>query len=74
MQAEPEIGETHTARADEAFGAKLTSVNYEAMQMFVAPLERDLECSVQIGTGAVAANEQESPYQRLMPCTRIRSW
>ena len=42
MAAEFEIGQVHTARVDETFGAVLTSVNHETMEMLVAPAEGDL--------------------------------
>jgi transposase-like protein len=64
MDAQPEIGEMHASRVDEALGAMLTSVNHEAMQMRLAPAEGDLQRSVQVGNGAVASNEQASPDQR----------
>ncbi len=57
MESEPEIGEMHAARVDEAFGAMLTSVNHEAIKMLVAPAEGDLQRSKQVGNGAVATSE-----------------
>jgi hypothetical protein len=35
----------------------------EAMQMLVTPAKGNLECSMQVGDGAVAADEQASPDQ-----------
>ena len=58
MEAEPEIGEAHTSRVDEAFVAMLASVNDEAMEMLVAPAEGYLQRSVEVGNAAVTSNEQ----------------
>jgi len=64
MEAEPEIGEAHEARIEEAIGAMLMSVNREAMEMLVTPAECDLQRSMQVGNPGVASNEQASPKQR----------
>ena len=64
------VGQAHVSRivaeADPAVmpDAVLTAVDDEAVQVLIAPAQRKLKGGVEIGDGAVAANEQAAPDQR----------
>ncbi len=70
LVAEAEIKQLHTAWIGQAVLAVHAAVDDEAMQMLAIPVEGCLQRGVQVGDGAVAADEQASPDQRAYPAQK----
>jgi hypothetical protein len=62
--AEPELAEPHAARVGIARVAVLAPLDDEAMQVLIAPAEGRLHGGMEVGDGAVAADQQPAPDQR----------
>ena len=67
--AEAQVGQAYLARIitegdpAEVADAVLATVNDEPVKVLVAPVQSDLQRGMQVGNGAVAADEQSAPDQ-----------
>jgi hypothetical protein len=67
--AEPQVSQPYLmwivakAEAAEVADAVLATVNHEAVEVLVAPVQSDLQRGMQVGSGAVATDEQSAPDQ-----------
>ena len=65
--AQPEISQPHPARFDAAIGAVVAPLDHEAVEVLITPAQSHLQGGMQVGDGAVAADEEPAPDQRADP-------